>query len=1460
MREKFEILAKVSGWNGSLSRDSSNEFSAEPESLSKLLDHVVIVLERREITCVELNRSLERQQLELEASREQVNLAANRLKEIRERFNSSESQLIGANSKISTLSAQILTLEQSLKREKSQATWATEELQKNLDAFAAFRKEKMVEIGQIRSQAEISISQAQETQKSLQRTIQNLKEREKQVAELQEQVSNLKSQLSTNEANFTREMNSSTRMMELYKNASEEATERIAILQNEIEDLRETLTTFEAQESGHSADLEAELEDREQIIKAKEEQLEKMRIALDGLLKVAKSQNDQNESTSVVDEFSTSEQIYTEYSLCRGKLARAEEECCQLRINMQEMINEINTRAPLLDSLKADNYRLQGDVSTLTEQLIQVAASRDSAIELKNEFERNLINLCKEKETLQQECNDLSQQVQRLLLEIETTGNGDSCSQVNNKRQRGTTGEVLRASEIITENLVDISSVSQLQQRNQELLRSLRGITAKYEALEKDKESPKLKEQLEIALKELDEMHEARKRQSQMVETILKTKTATGDNTNASPYKNTISEALTIELEQLKKQLESKQEVLKKTISELEIAKKELTEEKVSKARLTAQLELNEERFKMINETLKHERIEAVGLRERISSQMESLNQAQTSSYKLMADFSSSQERENRLHSQIEKLQTEINGFLMETSRLQQETLNASSERDRLTSLLSSMQGVLSEHEASESTLKRHFTTQVEFMERELEASRSRISEITSSHSAALSALERDRSELFRRLELISEELSQKKEINLRLESALNESKDKILDLERVLQQAAAESIHDESNVKTFELRIRALTTELKNQQNYLQISTARISELEGQLKEMENLKFELQTEKENLAIKESNLIEATTEIEHLKGDKERLEEELNGLKENFSLSRENVEKLTKEIDELKSEISSKTQKIEETEKEKEEFNLKLKEFKSRCLELENSVAFGECDRKHLKSTIENLEERLQSLKHQNDTLLDEAQKMASATTEMSDELVEGTAESGVIRFLREEKDKLQEEKEKLLSEVRQFQLQAEEAQRTLNSERLAVAAQSADYARLLAEVERLNSSRESGALQQHETSQMKMKLTVLESQLREKNSALAPLRESLETAQCEIEQLKESLSMLQTDRDSWKTRFEAAISTASDTTSPLETELKQVKLQSEMFRQRAILLTKNLQETRSAAQKEIAELQGEIELLQSKVTKETVTSAPMTSVPVTSAPVNSVLAPANTVPVTNAPVALEAAPVEVTPVSEDVEMTQAEPESVPVTAAAAASEEIESEHDESDDDDSIYEETSEAVSESVTESIAESINESPADTLAETVVTPVTPIAPFTTVPAVEPVMTVESSTAEVEQPVITPAPVPAPVISIAQTSTAPVDAPRKKIVSLAGIVGSSSASTLAASTASSSTPTMITTASGKKFIPVTFPDPPSNATSTASAATNSPGSPSGGKTKKIKKGLGKKKKNKSD
>ena len=141
------------------------------------------------------------------------------------------------------------------------------------------------------------------------------------------------------------------------------------------------------------------------------------------------------------------------------------------------------------------------------------------------------------------------------------------------------------ASEIITENLVDFASVSQLQQQR---TKNFWGVSVEFRPSMKFWKrkgvTPELKAQLEAALRELDEMHEARRRQAQMVETIIKTKTSSPDSAAANAStKSSITETLTIELEQLKKHLESKQRDTQKTIYDLEIVKKDLVDEKVSR-------------------------------------------------------------------------------------------------------------------------------------------------------------------------------------------------------------------------------------------------------------------------------------------------------------------------------------------------------------------------------------------------------------------------------------------------------------------------------------------------------------------------------------------------------------------------------------------------------------------------------------------------------------------------------------------------------------------------------------------------------------------------------------------------------------------------------------------------------------------------------------------------------------
>ena len=200
-------------------------------------------------------------------------------------------------------------------------------------------------------------------------------------------------------------------------------------------------------------------------------------------------------------------------------------------------------------------------------------------------------------------------------------------------------------------------------------------------------------------------------------------------------------------------------------------------------------------------------------------------------------------------------------------------------------------------------------------------ASRKEYPKITASHSSALSALWKGSFLSYLDVSKPSEELSQRKELNLRLKDPCLSSR-KDFGFGVSFTTSCGWLCNDESNVKHLSWESVPLRLSWRINKFPLQNSTSRVTELEEQLKEMGDIKLQLESGTGNSSKQGNELQESKVEIEHLKGDKERLEEELKHWRINWKLTKNRLRPLNKEIEELKSQIEAQSRSIS---------NLKLK-------------------------------------------------------------------------------------------------------------------------------------------------------------------------------------------------------------------------------------------------------------------------------------------------------------------------------------------------------------------------------------------------------------------------------------------------------------------------------------------------------------------------------------------------
>ncbi len=103
-------------------------------------------------------------------------------------------------------------------------------------------------------------------------------------------------------------------------------------------------------------------------------------------------------------------------------------------------------------------------------------------------------------------------------------------------------GEVVDSDHVISERLVVFRNIQELQLRNQELLRVVRELSQQQEAVEVEKlctAEAELRKRLEETSNELEEMCEARRRQTALVESLVRQRDMLREMVASSSFNST---------------------------------------------------------------------------------------------------------------------------------------------------------------------------------------------------------------------------------------------------------------------------------------------------------------------------------------------------------------------------------------------------------------------------------------------------------------------------------------------------------------------------------------------------------------------------------------------------------------------------------------------------------------------------------------------------------------------------------------------------------------------------------------------------------------------------------------------------------------------------------------------------------------------------------------------------------
>ncbi|XP_014791097.1 nucleoprotein TPR isoform X3 [Octopus bimaculoides] len=827
-------------------------------------------------------------------------------------------------------------------------------------------------------------------------------EQRKKIEEFNEKLKDARDDQIKAEFQFQQELQSQTKLVNLYKGLSEDSENKIkelsravSELQNLLREASEGRSKLEAMKDMEKSKFLQQLEEKDKKTKNLENEL---RNANDLLSKsklcgtemsaesIASVSPTAAATSKLLKSGMTLTQIYNEYVQAIEELQLEKEENKRLKSYLDQIMQEIEEKAPILRQQREDYEQALHTITQLTHKLDTAMLEGQKLRSETEETRRRMTYSQREIKRLTQQSTDLGQQVQFLLREVEELRGGHI---VANEEVSST--EVTSSSQLISERLVTFKSVQELQVQNQRLLEVVRKLSEDRETEEQaatDAKSQELKQSLDNAMEELEELKTSRTRQEELVESIIRQRdmyrvlyqesTQVSNVQTATPVRghgrgsyrargkyqqtpqsmpatpfNPFSPNKDKELEDMKmalQELQTEYATYKREKGEndkilngqLEKLRGDISDMRVQNTKLASQLDFATERYKVLQNNSECYRKEINILKEQNKKCSMQCVDLEKNVSVLHSDLVTAQSNVSRLQVRCQNLTTERDLLKANEQRLVQEKENMLKEQHSQNVLLSNLQTIQNNMERVENETKSRLQHQVDVREKELTNLRRKMDNTETEFKATIKALETKMNNLHRQLD--QEVQSHQK------------SKDTIIEMTR---------------------RVNTQKQELAATQAKLACAETKLSKSYGSMEVSSNTtSLQFNIDGESLAVKDlrSRLNDSQTEIKGLKEQLEKsrkhvdqykaISESLeNSLKDQNKASENFNQNAEKKLETLKEANESKDKIIEKLEKEKQylnEDNTKLSEEKHKMV---SDL------RKQLSNLQNELQEAIQSRK-----------------------------------------------------------------------------------------------------------------------------------------------------------------------------------------------------------------------------------------------------------------------------------------------------------------------------------------------------------------------------------------------------------------------------------------------------------------------------------------------------------
>jgi nucleoprotein TPR len=844
--------------------------------------------------------------------------------------------------------------EQSLKQEvelvKRNNEWFENELKTKTAESLKYRKEKgarVAELQRLNEEANSNIAALKRTEQALRN---RLDEIQKKAEDSLFKVQQLEESAAQTGEDYRQELESAKRLAQLQSEQTETHRNRL----QEVEAAFEKAKDDAAEEIGKwRQDAESERHEREQC----DHRIAELEAEIDRLQVLSTTQpragsvpgtprNGLNGSIngragspfgtpgSVRGRPVTVTQAMEEVYKLKGLLATEKRRSERFEKEVDEMVQGLEAKGPVIENMQAEQDRLQQAVVDMSNFVDQVGMDRDRAKKDLRKAQSEASTAQAEGNILRQQLRDLSAQIKMLLFDLEARDQGLSSLGTAERAQferlaRGEVGDedfegLTDTDRFISQRLTIFRNVKELQERNEELLKITRqlgeqmeseeALAAKHQAAKDHEEVHSLQAKIEDYKDELKSMvtrSESYIKERDMFRRMLQHRgqlppasdlasvfgqSVDGNQNGVIPTIEqrdnanyaTLLRELQSHFDQYREEQTTDRRTMKEQIEKLS-SDKGLLQAEIAKT--SSQLTLATERYEMLHSNYTMLQNENTELQKRSQILSEAAAKQDLRTQQVAEDLIEAKGLVESMRNENSNLKAEKKLWKDIQDRLSQDNERLTNEQSRLNNLISNQQTLQNERELSDSETRRRLQAQVESLEAELSTTKRKL----------------------------NDEVEDNKNAQLRKEFDSQQNQKRIDDLAASLGQVREELVAAKTTRDHLQSRVDELNIELKSAEERVELLQPRPTPRPGTnsqsaangeneaeddaLSREQELAIEVSELKRDLDLSRSELESAKNQMEQYKSISQSSEEELHSLNATQDEYREEMDRIIEEKD-----------------------------------------------------------------------------------------------------------------------------------------------------------------------------------------------------------------------------------------------------------------------------------------------------------------------------------------------------------------------------------------------------------------------------------------------------------------------------------------------------------------------------------------------------------------------------